>query len=358
MRQMSMVWLVVAAGLSAVLVSACTVPPGGEPVSGGGAFDCSSGPVDLGVADQVAAISSDGATIVLVDYPEGDGPDQVVHYDLADRNRGVRHRWLSIPEADDGVAVRVDDAGHRVLVQRYTPDPMTGARWSLHDLRTGAVDVLAPGISVDDELVAVSSDLNRAVVRDYAAPGRPLRLVDVATGAGPALGLVQDPAWTLLDISPDLSMALQVESSGGAVRSARVVSTSTGSVLHDLGRIRGENAYTPIGEFVGDDAVLFASAVPAAAPDDGIADDGAFVVQLSSGALARLDPGVAGAMTWSSSPDGTRSLFSVIRGDGRMWARTDGVNRSLADTYMVTASRDHSVAVVADGTRATLHCLT
>ena len=150
-------------------------------------------------------------------------------------------------------------------------------------------------------------------------------------------------------------MALQYSSTRGFVRSVRVVSTATGGVVRDLGQVRAESEWSVSASFVDDSTVLIDDAVPNGSPADGIATDGAFVVDLSSGAVTRVDPGVAGTSTRSATADGSRSVYSIIL-EQSTWLRVAGTNQQVATSFEAVATPDHSVVVtVVDGV-ARLRC--
>ena len=346
MRRVSM--LAMAAVLSIGAVAAgCTVPP----TPGGGPYACDAGSVDLGPADRIVGLSHDGQVVLLQQYDDSAVPS----FDVVDRRAGTRRQFLTTSPEGDGAQLHLDPAGDRVLGHRYPELAPDESAWFLHDFRTGVTQELSPGISADDQVHAVAADLQGAIVQNWTSPDQPFRLVDPATGVGPVLGLTESSAWRLADFSPDLSLALQYSSTRGFVRSVRVVSTATGGVVRDLGQVRAESEWSVSASFVDDSTVLIDDAVPNGSPADGIATDGAFVVDLSSGAVTRVDPGVAGTSTRSATADGSRSVYSIIL-EQSTWLRVAGTNQQVATSFEAVATPDHSVVVtVVDGV-ARLRC--
>ncbi len=349
MRRVSKFAAVAAAASMLVAAAGCTVPPGSDP---GGPMDCTAGPVDLGVGDDVEQISADGRTIVLTDYP--DDETEGVSYTTVDRATGARREFLRASPLGDGATIHLDAAGHRALTLQYPELPDGVVPWNLIDLRTGISEPVEPGIGSDRYVIAVSSTLDRAVVEDWDVPGRPWSIVDTTTGDVLA-ALPSAPAgWTNGVFSRDLTHYVQ-RSTGTTAPSFRVVSVATGQVVRDIGRFRGES--TPMGvglEFLDADTILIGSVEPFDAPWDGIPDDGAVIVKISTGVITRLDPGVPGAIHLSASSDGRRSSFMVINTSGR-WLSVDGTTRPIDQAMQIAP--DHSYGVTIDDGRAVLNCL-
>ncbi len=248
----------------------------------------------------------------------------------------------------------MDGLGHRIYGYRYPQLAEGETPWFLHDLRLGSSEDLPGGIAGFDQVSEFSSDLTSALV-DSPTPGLLWGVVDVASGRVDDLPLVQQPGWTYGAFSPDLSLVLQYSSTRSFVRSVRVLSTSTGDVVRDLGQVRSETEWIVYASFVDDATVLVTDAVPNGSPADGVADDGAFVADVDSGRITRLDPGVAGARTSDATPDGVRSIYSVIRTQ-EAWIRIDGVNRRLATSFDLSGDADLSTLVSIDDQRVWLHC--
>lgn len=343
MRRISMVLVTFVCAVAA----ACGPPPGD---GGSGPTGCAA-TLDLGRGDRIVEVSDDGLTVLVAIYPEDVGG---VTYDVIDRAKGTRRTVLVTSPTGDGARLAMDGAGHRIYGYRYPQLADGETPWFLHDLRLGTTTDLPQGIARFDQVVGFSSDLTRAVV-DSPNPGRLWSLVDVETGAVADLPLVEQPGWTYGEMSPDLSLVLQYSSARGVVRSVRVLSTSTGAVVRDLGPVRSETEWTVYASFVDDSTVLITDAVPDGSPADGIADDGAFLVDVGTGATVRLDPGVAGTRTEAATPDGRRSTYAVISAQ-ESWIRIDGVNRRLATSFDLHGDADLSALVSIDDGRVWLHC--
>ena len=344
MRRISMVLV-----MSICAVAAACGPPPGD--GGSGTLGCGVTPVDLGRGDRIVEVSDDGLTVLVAIYPEDIGG---VTYDVIDRAKGTRRSVLTTSPTGDGARLSMDGAGHRIYGYRYPQLADGETPWFLHDLRLGTTTDLPQGIAGFDQVVEFSSELTRALV-ESPSPGRLWSLVDVETGAVEDLPLVEQPGWTYGAMSPDLSLVLQYSSARGVVRSVRVLSTSTGAVVRELGPVRSETEWTVYASFVDDSTVLITDAVPDGSAADGIADDGAFLVDVDTGATVRLDPGVAGARTERATPDGRRSTYSVIRAQ-ESWIRIDGVNRRLATSFDLSGDADLSALVSIDDGRVWLHC--
>jgi hypothetical protein len=203
-----------------------------------------------------------------------------------------------------------------------------------------------------------SADLRRFIVQRTAptgSPAVPWELVDFLSGATTPLGVSTDPAWRTAQFSPDLSLVAQYSAPVSFSRSVRVLDTATGSVALDLGKVSIENRFSVGIRFVDDRTLLVNDAVPFGATPDGIDDDGAFLVDVPSGTITRIDPGVANASTSQATADGRRSVFAIISAM-QTWVRIDGRNDLLVDRFSGTASHDVSIVVTADGGRATMHC--
>ena len=344
MRRVSMAVMVAICAVAA----ACGVPPGD---GGSGPLGCAAAPVDLGRGDRIVEVSDDGLTIVVAIFPGDVGG---IVYEVIDRAAGTRRPLLTTSPGGDGAELSMDGAGHRIYGYRYPQLAEGETPWFLHDLRLRATEDLPGGIAGFDHVVRFSSDLTRAVVNS-PTPGLLWSVVDIDSGRVDDLPLVAQPGWTYGPMSPDLSLVLQYSSTRGFVRSVRVLSTATGAVVRDLGPVRSETEWIVYASFVDDSTVLVTDAVPNGSPSDGIVDDGAFVADVASGRITRLDPGVPGARTSEATPDGARSTYSVIRAQ-ESWIRIGGVNRRLATSFDLRGDADLSTLVSIDDQRVWLHC--
>ena len=134
-----------------------------------------------------------------------------------------------------------------------------------------------------------------------------------------------------------------------------MLSTATGEVVRDVGQIRVESEWSVDALFVDDSTLLVTDAVPNGSPSDGIANDGAFLVDLASGRVTRLDPGVAGARTSNATPDGSRSTYAVILAQ-EVWVRVGTVNRRLATSFDLASDTALTEFLTIDEGRLLVQC--
>lgn len=326
----------------AVAASSCVMPP---PASN--PYACADQPVDLGPG-RIEALSDDGQILVVrTTVPEGGG----LRYEVIDRRRGQRHDLVTTSPLGDGAALFMDAAGTRIYGLRYPALAEGESTWFLHDVASGVTLDIAPILPDFAAPVAFSGDLGTAVLRPAA--GAPWELLEVATGERTPLGLIEDPAWRIGAFSADLSLVAQYAAGSSTSRTIRVVDTVTGAVARDV-RVSAESSSYVGLRFVDPRTVLVADAVPLGAPPDGVADDGAFLLDVPTGAVTRVDPGVPRSSTYAASPDGRRSLFWALS-PLRTAIRIDGTVHELAGTSSGVGNADLSVVVTDDGSMR-LHC--
>ncbi len=328
----------VALAVATTTVAGCTTTPDGQPIG-----DCRTAPVDLGPASKVADVSADGSLIAAITYAD-DGSSTI---DLIHRLTGARQTILATTPLGDGAEVWMSDDGARVLLLRSEPGL---APYVLHDVASGQKVPVDASITSH---VAVSDDALRVVERTTSG----WAIAHVVTGARTPLGMTAPAGTAVVAFSPDLSRAVRSTSGNATYRHVEVLDTVTGSVVRDLGSVHSESAGYLDVRFLDDDTLLFDDAVPASAPTDAVADDGAFLVDVPSGAVTRLDPGIPGAHTSHSTTDGRRSVTSTWS-PARSWLRSDGVNTPLGDLWFGwTTDRDLTVLVRADDGRVVVRCV-
>lgn len=333
--------------LACSTVAGCTVPPQGGP---GGPVACGATPIDLGPAQRISDVADDGSTVLVSHYSD----DNETVLESVERTSGVRRPISTTAPSHGSVAPHMDGAGRRVLLEHSWIPPEWQTKWFLHDLQLGTTVELLDGLADERGVLRIGAELDRALLQGTPGGG-PYRMVDLDTGEVTDLPIVEGRGWYFTEFSPDLSFVVQYSSPPGDVRSVRVLSTATGEVVRDVGPVRSELEWGVDALFVDDETLLVTSAVPHGAPADAIDDDGAFLVDIASGRVTRLDPGVAGARTWSATPDGTRSVFTVI-GEHDLWVRIDGVNHYVSELSDFAHDRALRTFFTEDGQRLWQRC--
>lgn len=343
--------LAVAAAVLGVVASGCAPPP---PSAGSNPFACSVEPVDLGPADRIEAMSADGDVIVVSTFVNDGG----VRYDVVDRRDGSRYTMQSTGPLGDGAQIFMDDAGTLIYGYQYPTLEPGETPWFRHDLARRTTTSIEPAGASNGVADSFSSDLRWFVLQHATPAGAPpvdWELVDFLTGDARPLGISSDPEWRTAGFSPDLSLVVQYSAPVSNSKSVRVLDTATGSVAADVGRVENENRTYVSTRFVDNTTLLVNDAVPFGAPHDGIATDGAFLVDITTGTVTRIDPGVENASTWHATPDGSRSVFAIVNRI-ETWVRIDGQNRLLVETFSGTANSDITVVATTGDGRAALHC--
>ena len=335
--------LLITAAVVALVATGCITPPATT-----NPYACAEQPVDLGPG-QLVTMSDDGQVLVVrAAPPEGDG----IRYEVIDRRRGQRHHLVTTSPTGDGAALFMDAAGTRIYGLRYPALAEGESTWFLHDVASRVTLDIAPILPEFSAPFAFSDDLARAVLGP--ATGAPWELLQVDTGARTPLGLIDDPAWRTGSFDGDLSLAAQYSSGSSTSKTIRVVDVATGAVVREQ-RVSNENSSYVGLRFVAPGTVLVTDAVPFGSPPDAVADDGAFLLDVSTGAVTRLDPGVPRSSTYAASPDGRRSMYWALS-PLRTELRIDGTAQQLADTTSATANADLSVVVSDGGGSLLLRC--
>lgn len=343
-------FVVVAVALG-VVAAGCVSPP---PSGGSNPFACSVEPVDLGPANRVEAVSADGEVIVVNRFANEGGSS----YDVIDRRAGSRYTMKTTGPLGDGAQIFMNDAGTLIYGYQYATLQPGELPWFRHDIATRTTTSIEPAGASSGLPNSFSSDLRSFVVQSVTPPdAAPVKwdLVQFLTGATTPLGVSTDPAWRTAGFSPDLSLVVQYSAPSSNSKSVRVLDTATGAVALDVGRVVNENSSYVSTRFVDDTTLLVNDAVPYGAPPDGISTDGAFLIDIPTGNVTRIDPGVEKASTSQATPDGKRSVFAIINRI-ETWVRLDGQNQLLIETFSGTANNDITVVVTADNGRAALHC--
>ena len=326
----------------ALAATGCITPPGAD-----NPYACADEPVDLGPG-RLATMSADGQILVVTSAPSGAGG---VRYEVIDRRRGQRHDIVTTSPLGDGAALFMDAAGTRIYGLRYPTLADGESTWFLHDVASRVTLDIAPILAGFATPFAFSEDLATALLRP--ATGGSWELLDVDSGDRTPLGLIEDPAWRTWSVSADLTLATQYSAGLSTTKTIRVVDLATGEVVRDQ-RVSNESSSYVAMRFVAPRTVLVTDAVPFGSPDDGVADDGAFLLDIATGAVTRLDPGVPRSSTYAASPDGRRSLLWALS-PLRTEIRVDGTVRELVRTNSGDANADLSVVVTADDSLL-LHC--
>jgi hypothetical protein len=294
-------------------------------------------------------MSDDGQVLVVRTEPEVGGG---LRYDVIDRRRGQRHHLVTTSPTGDGAALFMDAAGTRIYGQRYPNLAEGESVWFLHDVASRVTLDIAPIVPELSATFAFSDDLATAVLDP--ATGAAWELLDVETGARTPLGLIDDPAWRTGSFNGDLSLVAQYSSTPSTSKTIRVVDVATGAVVREQ-RVSNLGSYYVGLRFVAPGTVLVTDAVPFGSPPDAVADDGAFLLDVSTGAITRLDPGVPRSSTYAASPDGRRTMYWALS-PLRTEIRIDGVAQQLADINSGVANADLSVVVSGGGGSLLLRC--
>lgn len=341
---------VVAAALG-VVAAGCVSPP---PSGGSNPFACSVEPVDLGPADRVEAMSADGDVIVVSTFADHGG----IGYDVIDRRAGSRYTMQTTGPLGDGAQIFMNDAGTLIYGYQHPALEPGEMPWFRHDVASRTTSSIEPAGASNGRSDAFSSDLRWFVLQHATPAGAPpvnWELVEFLTGDTTPLGISSDPEWRTAGFSPDLSLVVQYSAPASNSKSVRVLDTATGLVAADVGRVVNENRTYVSTRFVDNTTLLVNNAVPFGAPPDGISTDGAFLVDITTGTITRIDPGVENASMWQATPDGSRSVFAIVNRI-ETWVRIDGQNQLLVETFSGTANNDITVVVTTDNGRAALHC--
>jgi len=204
--------------------------------------------------------------------------------------------------------------------------------------------------------MGISRDLSRVrIARSvWPAPPGPERLVDLATGVSTTLAVADDG--TLTDRSPDLHLAVRLRTVHASTNLVvEVVDLRTAAVVATVGPLRTESTfYIDSVHFLDATHLLVDAAVPATSTPDGIADDGAFVADLATGATTRVDPGLAGATTLAATIDGSRSLHRVA-GVGTVLRVGTAPPVVVAPVVYALTPTDRSLRTVAWATEGEAH---
>jgi hypothetical protein len=335
--------ILITAAVAALVATGCITPP-----SSTNPYACADEPVDLGPGSLVA-MSDDGQVLVVRTAPlEGDG----LRYEVVDRRRGQRHDVVTTSPSGDGAALFMDAAGTRIYGLRYPVLAEGESAWFLHDVASRVTLDIAPIVPDGWAPFAFSDDLATAVLDP--ATGATWELLDVGTGARTPTALLDDPAWRTGSFSGDLSLAAQYSSVASTSKTIRIVDVATGAVVREL-RVSNESSSYVRLQFVAPGTVLVTDAVPFGSPPDAVADDGAFLLDVSTGAITRLDPGVPRSSTYAASPDGRRTMYWALS-PLRTEIRIDGVAQQLADINSGVANADLSVVVSGGGGSLLLRC--
>lgn len=329
------------AAAAALVLGSCGTPPGPvDPGPGPTTLVCADRPFGLGDSYPVA-LSGSGSRLLVRSFVGGDEA-QLTQYAIVDLRTGDR-RDLGGPIYGDGADVRLSSDGETALIRPYADVP-DGERWTKYDVVSGSATKVLLGLGPRGDVLAADSSLDRAIVfDDWSVVTSVFRLVDVDTGEGDAIGLrPSSPGWSRRAISPDLTYSLEATTGTGTHREVRLVSNLTGEVIRSLGTVRSDSAHNLDVRFVDETTLLFADAEPVGAPSDGVAGDSAFLQDVITGAVTRIDPGVAGAHTTAATADGSRQLY-YTGNYGQLWLRAGDTHRQVADQVFPVVSRDLNV---------------
>ncbi len=191
----------------------------------------------------------------------------------------------------------------------------------------------------------------RFFIREH--PDRTWERIEFLTGQTTELGVATSALWRTAGFSPDLSKVVQYSSASSRDRDVRVLDMVSGAEVAAF-EVRGEDRYSLRLSFVDDSTLLVDGAAPEGAAADGVDDDSAFVFDIATGAVTRLDPGVAGAHTTAASSDGARSLH--WRGVLQYWVDHDGQRTQLEGARSPLGNTDLSVVVTINDGEAFLNC--
>ncbi len=342
-----------ALGFALLATTACVPDPPTEPSP----FACAAAPLSLGAGDAIPAMSADGNLVVIQHYLDDD-PLYSFGYEVVDRSGGTRRSLGVALRNTDGASFWANPDGTALLIQRYAPLPPGVPEWSRYDATTGAITPLPLGPAVSNWIVQVSADLSAAVVANDTSPTT-YRRVSLADGTSTPLAFTTPAGTSLATFSPTLDRGVVVTS--GATRRITVIDTATNATVNALDVVPPSGAYSPI-TFLDDWHLLVGRARPAGAALDPIPSDDAFVVDLTSGATVRVDPGVPWAHTRWATTDGSRSLYvaphgGVLGNPNDTWIR-GGVSSPvfLATGQDVVADASMTLAVSASDRRVTLTC--
>lgn len=342
------------ASLSLALLPAISCVPD-EPTPS--PYACGADPVVLGDGDGPRLISDDGNLVVIQHY-DSDEPGVAFEFDVVDRRAGTNRRLGVSLDGSDGMNFWTNPTGTALVVQRYPPVPPGEPEYSRYDVATGVTTPIAWNVTGPIQIVEVSSDLETAIVGDYESGEFFHRSLDDGTMT-PLPFTVPSDQW-YSDFSPSLGRVVLATS--GVNRTFTVVDVATNAVVNTVNAVVPSNSGTPV-RFIDESTLLIDGARPAGSVADAIPTDDAFVVDVTTGATVRVDPGMPWATTRWSTPDGTRTRFvappSGIPGVGTYGTYIRGLDptpRFVSDRTDVETDAAITVLAASVDRKITLTC--
>lgn len=347
-------WALGAAAAALVLGSCGTPPPGdGEPEPGDGLLACADAPVYLDPAVRIESVAADGSAAVLTRIVDEGTDDARFDHSILDTGGGSEWWFWSSPAQHDGTFVQLSSDGGRAVSIDYPSSADHQRPFVLHDVATRRSTPLPATLTGWTSVEAIDEDLTTALVSEWNPGAFPTYArMDLATGTTTPADW-DDVGWWNAAFSPDTSRVAQIAGSG-IDRKVRVISTLTGSVVHDLGTLRFEDRSFFDVRFIDDDTVLF-DGVVAPGSTAGERRSDAALLNTELGLWITVTAPADGASVEWSDPVGTRLLYSV--GYRSLHASVGGSITDLGQWQVARADRHLRWVLKLDAEATELRCL-